>query len=104
MSRVVRLASVSFVLSALFLAGAVLYSRAETGAARSDAQVILLRCSVGGSEFRVSLYQGSPSAPASRDSQCAANIALLIQEGFQIRDVGHYDQTETQFAIVTLAR
>jgi hypothetical protein len=104
MSRIVRLASL-LVLPALLVAGAVLYSRAATGAsANPDAQVILLRCSVGGTDFRVSLYQGSPSSPASRDPLCAANIALLIQEGFEIRDVGHYDETETPFAIVTLAR
>jgi hypothetical protein len=66
--------------------------------------VILIRCKTAGNRFRVTSYQGSNNTPAQRTDSCAENVSLLSREGFVVRDIGHYDDQDVGFAVISLVR
>lgn len=71
-------------------------------AVSSSNDVVMVRCAVGASGFKVATYQGSVTAPAKRSDDCPQTLALLGKDGFRIRSIG-YSQ-EADFIIYTLMR
>lgn len=71
---------------------------------REASDVVMLRCDAGGSTIGVSAYVGSTAAPGQKSSNCSESISLLLEEGFAVRDIGHYDQDKKSFLVVTLYR
>ena len=75
----------------------------ETPPSAPAADVIMLRCSIDGSDFRVTAYEGSPAAPVKKSNQCPEELSLLLKERFVIRDVIRSD-FEKKFVVYTLVR
>jgi hypothetical protein len=70
---------------------------------RSDADVIMMRCSTTGSSFKTTLYEGSSATPTKRADNCPENISLLLKGGFEIRDA-FLSEGEAEYIVYTLVR
>jgi len=66
--------------------------------------VILMRCDAAATDFPVSAYQGSPGAPGKKTGGCAEHLSVLLKDGFEIRNIGHYDDAKAAFVVYTLIR
>lgn len=70
----------------------------------SKSEIIMMRCKVGGSAFAIAAYKGSSGTPGQQPGSCPDNLSLLMKDGFEIRDIGHYDDVDTVFVLYTLVR
>lgn len=92
---------------ALLPATGALLGGAEAGEATSQTggkgEVIMMRCSIDQSRFKVVAFEGSPSAPVKKSEICPEELSLLLKEGFTIRDAIHSD-FDQKFAVYLLVR
>lgn len=110
MSRMVGFALAGGVL-ALGIGAAALVSSSSSAIAQPHpagpppkGDVVLLGCSGGGSEFKLTAYQGSAGTPAKKSGSCAENLSVLIKEGFVVRDIGQNDAEKIGLVVFTLVR
>jgi hypothetical protein len=79
-------------------------AQAPAMAERVKSEIIMMRCKVGGSAFAVAAYKGSSGTPGRQPGSCPDNLSLLMKDGFEIRDIGHYDDVDSVFVLYTLVR
>jgi hypothetical protein len=73
-------------------------------AKQSRSEVVMMRCKTGGSGLAVAAYKGSAGTPGKQQGTCSDNLALLLRDGFEIKDIGHYDDVDNPFVLYTLVR
>ncbi len=110
MNRSVRIALVSMLGVVSLLAVVATQSQSPLAgddgpqAGRTKGDVVMIRCTVSGSDPSLSAYQGSAGTPAKKTGGCVDNLSLLLKDGFEVRDVGHYDEEKSSFVLYTLIR
>lgn len=90
------------VVASIGLAATTLVAAPESGSGTPD--VILMRCDTSGSNFKVTAYQQSASAPSSRSTSCAENLSYLARDGFSIVNVGNFDFEKSGYSVYFLSR
>ena len=85
-------------------AGLAALVHAPAAADSRGGDVVMIRCNVATVEPVVGSFQGSTSAPGKKSGNCAESLSLLMRDGFQIRDIGHYDDEKLGFVLYTLVR
>ena len=109
MNRSLRICLFGVVAVALAVAAFLTFSQSSSAQAPAMAkpvksEIIMMRCKVGGSAFAVAAYKGSSGTPGRQPGNCADNLSLLMKDGFEIRDIGHYDIVDAPFVLYTLVR
>jgi len=107
MKRTLRIWTVCGVMATLAVAGALIFpetSKAQAPPKTMKYEVILMNCNADKSNFAIKAFQGSPNTPGRQTGDCADNLSLLMKEGFEIRDIGHYDEVDAPFVLYTLVR
>jgi hypothetical protein len=95
----VTVAAAALAVVALLSPAVIPETQAAPGATGKD--VIMIRCSAGPA-FAVKAYERSTAAPAKNTENCPQAIAILLQNGFTIRDTGYSDDAENM--VITLVR
>jgi hypothetical protein len=109
MNRSLRIGLLGVVAVALAITAFMTFSPSSSAQAPAmekpgKSEIIMMRCKVGGSAFAVAAYQGSSGTPGRQPGNCTDNLALLLKDGFEIMDIGHYDDVDTVFVLYTLVR
>lgn len=76
----------------------------SASATGESGEVVLMRCEVGVKQPTVRAYQASTHAPEQKSSSCAESLALLLKDGFELRETGHYDERQDPFMVMALTR
>lgn len=92
MSRRLILVLTSLAAALIAIAVMMVVPRSATAQERRPRpDVVLIRCDVGSSGFRVTGYSGSTSAPTKKSDNCAETISQLGEEGFSLQDARSLD-------------
>ena len=109
MSRALRIGTFGVVTIGLAVAAYLIFSQgssvqAQVMSGQVRSEIVMMRCKVGGSGLAIAAYKGSAGTPGQKTGNCADNLSFLMKDGFEIRDIGHYDEPDNPFVLYTLAR
>jgi hypothetical protein len=65
--------------------------------------IIVIRCNVTATGFKLVGYEASTSAPTQRTENCPETISRLLRDNFVLHDIGYFDM-DSDFMVYTLSR